>query len=330
MRIFLALPIVSLETASPSASASPKSRRTTASNLLRQTSRLVRKRGACIRKAWLSGVRHECRCMRARWSRHSAVVTQDYGHSNDELAWMSLSQRRRVVGSRALLLALSEGAPSAYRSALLRSVRPGSCGDRLSQVIVLLAPLRAKPLQDGEMLAGFRQLTGFHVELAQVLVGALVVGIVVERLHVERQRLRVVAGLAQTEAQEIVNVGVLHTLVDHAVEVGERAFELLGFDLGAHGSQIERLRRRRGVDGVSRRQCDRHDNAEGWGSFGERHAVLGSLCSRRNGARGHPQPGGPATSGRLRLTSLRGSEHNRTRPWTMCRRQARGSGSPRP
>jgi Uncharacterized protein conserved in bacteria (DUF2330) len=88
------------------------------------------------------------------------------------------------------------------------------------------------------MLAGFWQLLGLYVELAQILVRSLVVGIVVERLLVERQRPCVVAGLAQAEAQEIVNVGVLDPLVEHAVEVGERALELLGLDLGAHGGQV--------------------------------------------------------------------------------------------
>ena len=85
-------------------------------------------------------------------------------------------------------------------------------------------------------------LPGLDIELAQIFERALVLGIEVERLAVERVGLLVVAGLAQAEAHQIVDIGMLIGR-QHRRELGERAFEVLGLDLGAHRGEVRRILR---------------------------------------------------------------------------------------
>src|SRR6185503_20761862 len=93
--------------------------------------------------------------------------------------------------------------------------------------LALLAALRAEADQHGKLLLRLRQLAGLHVQLSQVLVRALVIGVEIERLLVEGQRPGVIAGLAQREAEQIVDIGVLHIPVDLAVEMRQRGLEIL-------------------------------------------------------------------------------------------------------
>src|SRR5581483_9935566 len=92
----------------------------------------------------------------------------------------------------------SQTAPAA-RSLLRR--REPCLAHGLLQVLALLAARWAQAGEDGEVLPGLVRLPGLDVELAQVFVGALVIGVEVERLAVVGERARVVARLAQREAQ---------------------------------------------------------------------------------------------------------------------------------
>lgn len=83
-------------------------------------------------------------------------------------------------------------------------------------------------------------LSGFHVEFAQIFECALVLGVELEGLAVEGVGLLVVAGLAQAKAHQVVDIGVLMGL-EHRGELRDRGLVILGLDLGAHGGEVRRV-----------------------------------------------------------------------------------------
>ena len=80
------------------------------------------------------------------------------------------------------------------------------------EVVALLAPGRAQPLEGGELVFGEVELVGFEEELAEVLARRLVAGLELQGLGVVGERGRVVAGLAQREPEQAVDIGVLGVL----------------------------------------------------------------------------------------------------------------------
>ena len=65
-------------------------------------------------------------------------------------------------------------------------------------------------------------------------------GIEVERFFVEGIGLLVVAGLAQAETHQVVDIGVLMGL-EHRGELRDRGLVILGLDLGADGGEVRRV-----------------------------------------------------------------------------------------
>src|SRR5262245_41213705 len=113
------------------------------------------------------------------------------------------------------------------------------------------------------MLARLGHLTSFDIELAQILERPLVVRLELERLAIKGVGLLVVAALAQAEAQERVDVGLLDPLLDHGVEVPNRGGPVLGFDLGAHAGEVGCAGVRGGIDRRQRwREADREQRSE--------------------------------------------------------------------
>src|SRR5262245_27508774 len=96
-----------------------------------------------------------------------------------------------------------------FRQLVFSSVGLGAVGDGLAQVVQLLAARRAQLLQDGELLARLGHVARDYIELAQILPGALVVGIEVERLAIVGERRFVIPGLAQAEGVQVVGIGVV-------------------------------------------------------------------------------------------------------------------------
>src|SRR5262249_57762535 len=83
----------------------------------------------------------------------------------------------------------------------LRSGRGGRrLRDRLLEVGKFLAAARAELLEQHDVLLRLVELPGLDIELAQIFERALVLGVEIERLAIERIGLLVVAGLAQAEA----------------------------------------------------------------------------------------------------------------------------------
>src|SRR5262249_46206466 len=108
-------------------------------------------------------------------------------------------------------------------SSILSSVGlGGGVRDRLLEIGELLATRRAKLLQLVGILFRLLDLSGFDVELAEIFERAFVLRIEIERLAIEREGLLLIAGLAQTEAHQIVDVGML-VFVQHRRQLRERA-----------------------------------------------------------------------------------------------------------
>src|SRR5262245_17941865 len=85
--------------------------------------------------------------------------------------------------------------------------------DDLLEVIELLAALRAELGKLGFVVARLVHVTDLDEQLALIFERALVIGIELERLLVEGLRGLGVAALAQAEAEQIVDVGVLDAFV---------------------------------------------------------------------------------------------------------------------
>src|SRR5580692_12396108 len=91
----------------------------------------------------------------------------------------------------------------------------GSCfvsRDRLFEILAFVAARRAELRQHGKLFLRFVHVSCLDEELAKIFARGFVVRLQVERLRVVGKRRRVVARLAEGEAQEIVNVGVLVVL----------------------------------------------------------------------------------------------------------------------
>jgi hypothetical protein len=86
-------------------------------------------------------------------------------------------------------------------------VRRFTC--RNETLFALFAAAGAKFRQDGELFLGLRNIAGFDIKLAEVFAGRLVVRLQFQRLGVIGQRRFEVAGLAQGEAEQVVDVGLL-------------------------------------------------------------------------------------------------------------------------
>src|SRR5437667_1580042 len=130
--------------------------------------------------------------------------------------------------------------------------------DRLLQVAVFRAPEPARPVERGEALLGLREVARLQVELARVFERAAVPGVDAQRFVVELLGSREIGrrGLAQAVAHQVVPVGV--AAVVQALELVDRAGEVLGGDLRAHGVQLlgrsRRFRHAVGGKGARREQ----------------------------------------------------------------------------
>src|SRR5215471_13472682 len=82
-------------------------------------------------------------------------------------------------------------------------------GQRRLKVLALLAALRTEFFQYRELFSCLSQVAGLHVELAQVLMRTLVIGVEIQRFLVVGERSRVVARLAQAEPHQAVDIGML-------------------------------------------------------------------------------------------------------------------------
>jgi hypothetical protein len=121
-------------------------------------------------------------------------------------------------------------------------------GDHLLEVGKLFAARRAQLLEQRHVLPCLVDLPGLHIELAQIFERALVLGVELERLAIEGIGLLGVAGLAQAEAHEVVDVGMLVRL-QHRRQLGDRGLEILGLDLGTDRGEVGRVARGDDVDG---------------------------------------------------------------------------------
>src|SRR3984885_15452751 len=81
--------------------------------------------------------------------------------------------------------------------------------DCLLKVFALFAAAGAEFRQDGELFLGLLHIAGLDIELAEVLAGSLVVWLKFKRLGVVSERSFEVAGLAQGEPEQIVDIGLL-------------------------------------------------------------------------------------------------------------------------
>src|SRR5262245_38369539 len=91
-------------------------------------------------------------------------------------------------------------------------------GDGFLQILELLAALRTQSRKMRGVIACLGHVADLDVELALILERTLVVGIEVEGLAIKGLRRLHVAGVAQAEAEQVVDVGVLRALIDHRVE----------------------------------------------------------------------------------------------------------------
>src|ERR1700730_2538556 len=130
--------------------------------------------------------------------------------------------------------------------------------DYLLKVFALFAAAGAEFRQDGELLLGLLHIAGLDIELAEILAGRLVVWLELESLSVIGQRRLEVAGLAQGEAEQIVDIGLLDVL-GKIPQLRKSGGIVLGLDLGADRSQVRCIGRGHVVDGKgrSRQQCRR-------------------------------------------------------------------------
>src|ERR1700730_5695423 len=95
---------------------------------------------------------------------------------------------------------------------LLLSVTRRFGADHLLKILAFLAAAGAELRQNRELFPGLLHIAGFDIELAEVFAGSLMLGLHLQRLGVVGQRCLEVAGFAQREAEEIINVGVLDVL----------------------------------------------------------------------------------------------------------------------
>src|SRR6478672_10504469 len=82
-------------------------------------------------------------------------------------------------------------------------------GDGSLQILTLFATLGALLGQCCELLSGVWKLASLDIQLAQIFVRSLVIGVEVQRLLIEGKRGRVVARLAQAETHQCIDVRVL-------------------------------------------------------------------------------------------------------------------------
>src|ERR1700730_6754629 len=113
--------------------------------------------------------------------------------------------RRRAASAAASFTGSDIEASVHFRSGCARS----RYADGFFKVGKLLATGGAQLLQAHDIFLRLIHLPGLDVELAKIFERTLVIGIEVERLAIERVGLLVVAGLAQAEPHEVVDVGVL-------------------------------------------------------------------------------------------------------------------------
>src|SRR5262249_55131604 len=158
-------------------------------------------------------------------------------------------------------------------------------------VFQFLAALRAEFLQQHNVLTCLCQLSGLDIELAKVFEGTLVVWVEVERLLVESVGGLGITALAQAEAQQVIDVGVLHTVVDHAVEVDNGRLELLGLDLGSHCRQVRCLSRGGRVDGLYGRNQPYQQEKRQQGSAASAYECRGAHNHLRSSSSSCPAPG---------------------------------------
>ena len=97
------------------------------------------------------------------------------------------------------------------------------------------------------------------IELAEILAGRLVVRLELQCLGVIGQRRFEIAGLAQGEAEQIVDIGLLLDFFGKIAQLRESGGIVLRLDLGADRSQVRCIGRGHVVDrkGRSRQQCRR-------------------------------------------------------------------------
>src|SRR5271168_264640 len=84
--------------------------------------------------------------------------------------------------------------------------------DGLLKVCTLFAAAWAEFRQDGKLFLGLLDIAGLDIELAEILASSLVIWLQFQRLGVIGQRRFEVAGLAQGEAEQIVDIGLLDVL----------------------------------------------------------------------------------------------------------------------
>src|SRR5689334_537853 len=128
------------------------------------------------------------------------------------------------------------------------SVRLWSCrSDGLFEILTLFAALGTQFRKHSELLLGFGQLPGFHVELAQIFARALVVGVEVQGSPVEGEGSRIVARLAQAKAHQAVDISLLMR-VSQPPKLHQGGLIVLSFYLGPHGREVGCVLRRHGID----------------------------------------------------------------------------------
>src|SRR6266545_5035454 len=123
--------------------------------------------------------------------------------------------------------AVSRSSP--FRLALLCRSRP-IVGDGLLEILVLLAGDEADPLQGGEVLLGLGQVVGHEVRLTEVLVGAAMAGIELQRAPVMREGGLELAALAVGIAEVVLDVGVARVAKDSRGKQPDRGIPVLGRD----------------------------------------------------------------------------------------------------
>jgi hypothetical protein len=116
-----------------------------------------------------------------------------------------------------------------FRLALLCRSRP-IVGDGLLEILVLLAGDEADPLQGGEVLLGLGQVVGHEVRLTEVLVGAAMAGIELQRAPVMREGWLELAALAVGVAEVVLDVGVARVAKDSRGKQPDRGIPVLGRD----------------------------------------------------------------------------------------------------
>src|SRR5271168_3376657 len=155
--------------------------------------------------------------------------------------------------------------------------------DCLLKVFTLFAAARAEFRKDGKLLLGLLNIAGLNIELAEILAGRLVVRLKFQCLGVIGQRRFEVAGLAQGEAKQIVDIGLLDVL-GKIPQLRESGGVVLGLDLGADRSQVRCIGRLDVVDrkGWSRHECWREAEANNQRHAGQdglqRFHVTFSVC----------------------------------------------------